>query len=141
MIRPYKGRSINSAKPVYVYRNLADKHNHLGKWSLLQGALVVAHADDLVLIGFGDKPVEFIVRPGGFKRAQAEQAKNVHAFFKGSVLKNWPNFLLRDWVDTGHLRSVQYDFRRADRFFDVGTDTDISQAGMAYLNENGAYYA
>lgn len=139
MIRPFKDRAIDPAKPVYVYRNLADKHNGLGRWSLLQGSHVVAHTDELLMTGFEDKPVEFVVRPGGFERAQAEQRKNVHAFFKGRIL-NWPLGLLRDWVDTGHLRAVQYDHKRGNRFFDVRADTDVTQAEMAYLNENGAFY-
>lgn len=139
MIRPYKDRVINPGKPVYVYRNLADEHNGLGRWSILQGAHVVAHADELAMTGFESRQVEFVVRPGGFKRAQAEQAKNVHAFVKGRVL-GWPTGLLRDWVDTGHLRAVQYDYRRRDRFVDVMTDTDIDRADLAYLNENGAFY-
>ncbi len=142
MIRPYKNREIDPAKPVYVYRNLADKHNGLGKWSILQGSHVVAHAAELVMVGFGDRRVEFIVRPGGFKRAQAEQAKNVHAFFKGQIcpvssIPEWRKLVIEH---VGDFSPVQYDFRRGDRFFNVNSGEDVADADVALLSRDGAFY-
>jgi len=142
-MRPYKDREHDRSKPVMVYRNLADEHNGLGRWSIMQGDLVIGHNDRVVLIGLDDNEgnVEYVVRPAGHERAVREGRKNVHAFFKGEYFYNWPGFLMERWVAEGVLREVSYDHKRGDQFFDVATDTDLHGSGMVYLNEKGAYYA
>ena len=71
----YKGRTIDTAKPVKVYRNL-----HSGRWSLQQGGVVVGHADSLTL-----NFIEFKVSEAGRRRVLKEKRKNVHAFAIGYI--------------------------------------------------------
>jgi hypothetical protein len=74
--KSYKGRRIDRRSPVKFYRNL-----HTGGYSVVQGAVVVAHAPALVLW----KP-EFTVRPAGRRLVRETGSKNVHAYVKGSLL-------------------------------------------------------
>lgn len=131
-IRPFQDRQIDPGKPVYVYRNLADKHNGLGKWSVMQGPHVMGHGDDFHMTGRDGGPVEVVVRPGGHDKAMETGQKNVHAFFKG-------------FIDPGERpaegwRPVQYDFKRGDRFFDPDSGQDVTSASRTWLGPEGAHY-
>jgi hypothetical protein len=61
---------------VRVYRNL-----HRRCYSVLQGGVVVAHAERLMLAD-----CTTVVLPAGARRAQREGRKNVHAFIQGTVV-------------------------------------------------------
>lgn len=75
IITPFKGRTIDTDKPIEVYRNL----NRKGKvYSIRQDGKVVAHTTAIVL-----GSVEFVVNESGKKRAIATQQRNVHAFIRG----------------------------------------------------------
>lgn len=71
----YKGRAINPAVPVKVYRNL-----HNGMLSVQQQGLVVAHVHSINL-----SSATFIVSEAGRQRVIRDKKKNVHAFVCGMV--------------------------------------------------------
>ncbi len=83
MIQPFKGRIINLARPVWVYRNLHARTN-ADRWSLQQGGLVVAHADTFWLEG-----VDYIVRPAAAERAT--KVRTVCAFVRGFLVPAVPH--------------------------------------------------
>lgn len=62
---------------VEVYRNLHDKDGSR-RWSIRQGGLVVAHADEIYLAC-----CDFHVSTAGRLRVRREGRKNVHAFVDG----------------------------------------------------------
>lgn len=74
-MNPYKNRQVSFNEKTWCYRNL-----NRGGYSLVQGDLVVAHADDVTLVN-----ASFVVRESGRQRVLAEGVKNVHAFVVGRV--------------------------------------------------------
>lgn len=76
-IYPFKKRTIDYKKPVYIYRNL---HSKDVRYSIRQDGLVVAHTDCIGIVN-----VEFVVNQKGRERVRKEKRKNVHAFIKGHI--------------------------------------------------------
>ena len=74
-LRPHLGRSVDTALPVKVYRNL---HNRGGRWSIQQRGRVVAHADAIML-----RDVRFVVSEAGAARSRRLGHKVVCAFAVG----------------------------------------------------------
>lgn len=70
---PYKGRILNAAKPVHVYRNL-----HCDQWSIRQNGLIIGHAEKIIL-----RDVTFHVQPAGRTKVRTEGKKVVHAYVRG----------------------------------------------------------
>lgn len=75
LITPYKSRTIDTTKPVKVYKNLTN-----GKWSIKQGRKVVAHADEIFL-----RDPYFEVNEAGRQRVLRERKKYVHAYVCGHL--------------------------------------------------------
>tara|TARA_R110000782_G_scaffold91929_1_gene175255 strand:+ start:4398 stop:4850 length:453 start_codon:yes stop_codon:yes gene_type:complete len=73
IVRPYKQRTINLEKPIKVYRNL-----HQNCYSIMQGSLVVAHAERLCV-----RDVTFKVNEKSRQKIISTKQKNVHAFIQG----------------------------------------------------------
>lgn len=73
MITPYKNRVVDFGKPVKVYRNLTK-----ACWSLKQGGVVVAHADQLLITS-----EKFKVNLKSRDKGLTESKKYVHAFIVG----------------------------------------------------------
>jgi len=71
----YKGRVINKAIPVQIYRNLRN-----GMYSIRQGGLVIGHCTMIMLEG-----AEFRVSQAGRRRVLKTKHKNVHATVCGHV--------------------------------------------------------
>lgn len=72
---PFRNRTVSHTAKTWCYRNL-----HRGGYSMVQDGVVVAHADDVTLLG-----VTFVVREAGRQRVLSEGVKNVHAFVVGKV--------------------------------------------------------
>lgn len=72
---PFKDRLLNPDKPIQVYRNL-----HKGGYSIKQGGLVVAHADELALVD-----CKMHVCEKGRQRVAASGVKCVHAWLIGNL--------------------------------------------------------
>jgi hypothetical protein len=71
----FKGRTIDTEKPIFVYRNL----NKKGKWySIKQNGVVVAHATAICI-----RNVECVISEKGKARAIQNKTRNVHAYLKG----------------------------------------------------------
>ena len=75
-LEPFKGREIDPDTPVRVYRNLGPGL----RYSVQQGGLVAAHADEITLFD-----CRFIVSEAGNARVREEGRKNVHAYVEGYV--------------------------------------------------------
>lgn len=73
--RPFKGRTLDPTRLVYVYRNL-----HNGLWSLMHAAHVVGHAETLLL-----ERVTFTVDRAGAARVAATGKRTVCAYAVGYV--------------------------------------------------------
>jgi len=71
----YKGRALDVGKSVRVYRNL-----HRGGYSVVQGGLVVAHAQDITL-----SDCTMHVCEGARQRVISTRRKVVHAWVCGRV--------------------------------------------------------
>lgn len=76
-ITPYKERSLNPNKEVWVYRCL-NRKGHV--YSVKQDGYVVGHTTDINL-----SFVQFVVNAAGKKKAMETKTRNVHAFIKGRV--------------------------------------------------------
>lgn len=75
---PFRGRVVDRAAPVKVYRNLS---NRGGRWSILQRGVVVAHADAVML-----RDVRFTVSEAGRARSARLGRKVVCAFAVGLLI-------------------------------------------------------
>jgi len=74
-IKSFKGRTIETDKPIDVYRNL----NRKGQiYSIRQSGKVVAHTTAICI-----RQAEFIVNSSGKARAIKTMQRNVHAFIRG----------------------------------------------------------
>ena len=73
MIKEFKNRAVDYSRPVKVYRNLSKKC-----WSLKQGGVVVAHADQVLMTS-----EKFTVNLKSRDRGLSEGKKYVHAFIVG----------------------------------------------------------
>lgn len=81
-IVPFKGRSVDPGRPVWIYRNLRPgKSMNDRAFSVMQDGLVVGHSDYIRV-----KDAKFVVREGGRQRVLREKRKNVHAFVVGTVI-------------------------------------------------------
>lgn len=70
---PYKGRAINPANPVRIYRNLNN-----GKISIKQGAYVVGHTDEVFLT-----EARFLISENLRQKVVEKRVKSVHAYIEG----------------------------------------------------------
>lgn len=73
IIRSYKGRTIDTSKPMRVYMNL-----HKKCYSIKQFGIVVAHADRLCV-----RDVKFVVNERQRQQVLITKQKNVHAYIEG----------------------------------------------------------
>lgn len=71
-IKPYKNRTVNKDKFVFVYRNL-----HNGLLSIKQKN-VIGYTDFILL-----KNIHFIIHQSGYRETIKNNSKTVHAFVKG----------------------------------------------------------
>ncbi len=113
---PFRGRSIGSAKRVFVYRKLSS--NPCWSVKAMDGpykGLVVAHADSFALYG-----CRFWVDEKGRQRVLRERRKNVHAGVIGEVA---PEF---DWVHSGAFldTEVRYNPYYAPCFYTMKDTVD-----------------
>lgn len=103
---PFKGREINPAKPVRIYRNLNN-----GKISIKQGALVVGHTDQAFL-----QDARFLVFENLRQKVAERRVKSVHAYIEGMWMENysvredgtivWYNPYITDAFRTGGRNEV-----------------------------------
>lgn len=78
-IIPFKGRNLDSAQPVLVYRNLNTK-DPTRAFSIKQNGLVVGHTGQCMF-----RDCTFTVSEKGRERVLRTGRKNVHAYMKGYV--------------------------------------------------------
>ena len=97
----FKGRTINTDKPVMVYKNLNN-----GLFSIKQAGLVVAHVESVTL-----SDVIFKVNQAGRNRVLKERQKNVHAFAIGLVES------VNTINNTDGAVAVSYDPYKFDYFY------------------------
>ena len=120
---PYKGRTIELAQEVEVYRNLNN-----GMWSIRDAKTkqILAHATALVL-----HTVTFHVQPAGRDKVRRERRKNVHAYVKGKYIP--PNLTVPAAMEPLFTEAT-YDPYNYDSF--MANDDAIYQAVIARFNEN-----
>ena len=120
---PYKGRTIELAQEVEIYRNLNN-----GMWSIRDAKTkqILAHATAVSL----HEPT-FHVQPAGRDRVRRERRKNVHAYVKGRYIMPYlapPT----EWDD--QYQEATYDPYNNEYF--VVDDAPIFQATFARFTEN-----
>ena len=122
-LHSYKGRTIELAQEVEVYRNL-----HNGMWSIRDSKTkqILAHATAVLL----HSPT-FHVQPSGRDRVRRERRKNVHAYVKGKYIP--PTLQPPTEFDTLY-KETTYDPYNDDYF--MADCEPIFQATFARFNEN-----
>lgn len=126
-VRRFKDRGVNPEKPVQIYRNLNGDRLH--RWSIRQGGLVVAHAEEIEL-----EDVSFHVNRAGWRRMAKSGRRNVHAYAKGWVVRPRRPF----WAGN-YLIRVVYD-RFEGRFKNVNVYGSL-WAGTTVTSGYRAYFA
>ena len=122
-------KPFDPSKPVWVYRNLTRN-----LFSVMQGGLVVAHAERLYL-----KDVRFHIRHYGRRKVIRTGQKNVHAFIIGHLCDVAEIRL----VEQKHLKGendilpyfgVTYNPKRDDCFMNEDRDAEIKTADFVDLD-------
>ena len=118
---PYKGRTIELAQEVEVYRNLNN-----GMWSIRDARTkqILAHATDVLLYD-----PTFHVQPAGRERVRRERRKNVHAYVKGKYVL--PDLTPPEEWEVLYMEA-NYDPYNDDYF--MVDDTPLFQATFARFN-------
>ena len=122
-LHPYKGRTIELAQEVEVYRNLNN-----GMWSIRDSKTkqILAHATAVLL----HSPT-FHVQPAGRDRVRRERRKNVHAYVKGRYI---PPTLTPPTDYDALFKETTYDPYNDDYFMADGLP--LYQATLARFTEN-----
>lgn len=76
---PYRGKQINPAYPVRIYRNLNN-----GRISIKQGTHVVGHTDEAFLTD-----AHFLVYEKTRQRVLEKRVKSVHAYIEGIWMEQY----------------------------------------------------
>lgn len=118
----FKNRTIDSSKPVRVYRNL-----HKDCFSVVQGRLVVAHASQVCL-----RDAEFCVNEKGRQRVILTKRKTVHA---------WVSGYLDERRLPAHNRLVRYNPYKNRGFLvnHSGKDYYLESASHVWLQDNACF--
>jgi hypothetical protein len=116
VIQSYKGRQIDVTQKVSVYFNL-----HLKVWSIKQGSLVVAHAQEITLTNVTTKIYE-----AGRLRVIQERKKNVHSYLVGYVTES----------DIDPERNLYYNPYKVSSFVDAETMAPVHAAQLVRLNSD-----
>lgn len=120
--KPFKGRAINPAKPVRIYRNLNN-----GKISIKQGAHVVGHTDQAFL-----RNARFLVFEILRQKVVEQRVKSVHAYIEGM------------WMETYHLPEdgtiVWYNPYITDAFRTGGRNEACLTASEIVVTSDGKMY-
>lgn len=127
-LEPHKGRSIDLAKPVDVYRNLHKDQ----KWSIRQNGVVVGHCSAIWL-----RDVQFRVQEAGRQRVLETGYKCIHAYVRGVVVPG-------EWQDKNSsgindFRMIVYNPRHHSSFMcPLGsTSRPVTKAGLTLMNFEG----
>lgn len=119
---PYKGRTIELAQEVEVYRNLNN-----GMWSIrdAKSKQILAHSTNVLL-----HDPTFHVQPAGRDRVRRERRKNVHAYVKGKYVP--PTLVPPEEYDI-LFQETTYDPYTHEYF--MADDEPVFQATLARFNE------
>lgn len=116
MIVPFKNRTFDKTKPVFVYRNL---HKKGYSFSVQQNGKVVGHTENIIL-----KDCEFIVNRSGLLAAHLSGQRNVHAKVRGYIcddIMNSFSFDLFYHLESGNffssLNGTRIIINKASRFY------------------------
>lgn len=128
-IIPYKGREVRPGVPVWVYRRTSSQ----GVWySIQQHGQVVGHTQRLLM-----RDCKMIVRKGGWRYSVKMQRKGVHAFIRGYICRNPPDFPV-DGDTIG--RRITYDYNVGPYFYEVLTNDRVEKADYVLLSSKGVSY-
>ena len=128
VVVPYKGRTIDTEKPIELYRNL----NKKGRcFSIRQGNFVVAHTTAICI-----REPEFIIEKAGKAQVLKTGKRNVHAYIRGMYTTSG--------MGTSASRNdlpvqVTYDPFKDKGFYYTwcGKETEIKKALFAIANHEG----
>lgn len=128
MIYYFKDREIDLSKNVEVYRNLNEGPGVW--WSIRQDGLVVAHAQEVCLLG-----PKSIVSRSGWNRFKRTGKRNVHAWMRGFLN-------LSCTADRSTPMTVVYDREKGifDPELSTAVDDDFRaglRAACMHLNQRG----
>ena len=115
MITVREGKSLNTTKPVKVYRNLNN-----GQLSVMQNQIVIGYAEELNL-----KDVTFHVQKAGLEKVRREKVKNVHAYVKGYLSEG----------DVSGFK-IKYNPMKYDSFVDEN-EVPIHSVSKIHINNKG----
>lgn len=134
-MKAFKGRKLDPAKEVWVYRNLNMKG---GPWySVMQDGKVIARTTHLML-----EDARFVVREKGRQRVLIQRRKNVHAFVVGRIGDKWSaqpvlGPFLRGMYDPyvcGHFRVINVG--GVEEWMDRAEHVILDGTGLSVLNHS-----
>lgn len=122
-----KGRTIDAALPVSVYRNLhRNGANGEPVYSVQQNGLVVGHVESISL-----EYATFVVQPAGQRRVRQTGRKVVHAFVRGYLTPE---------IDYSLEGKATYNPYKNSTFVDRSTGEELVSAHRVRISSTGVEY-
>jgi hypothetical protein len=118
----FKGRSFNEGDKVRVYRNL-----HNGGFSIKKGGLVIAHADEVHLVG-----VTTLINEKDRQKVLQTKTKGVHAYVIGRLSLTTFN--------EENAKTMYYNPYKTKTFVDTETMKEVNQANEALCKGKAVLY-
>jgi hypothetical protein len=119
---PFKNRELHEGDKVRVYRNL-----HKGGFSIKKGGLVVAHADEVHLVG-----VTTIINEKDRQEVIRTKTKGVHAYVIGKFT--------HESFNENDARTMYYNPYKVATFVDDVTFQEVSKANEALCKGKTVLY-
>lgn len=114
---PFKGRTLDPALPVRVFRNRTGRGQ---TWSIVQSGLVVAHADM-----FGLRDARMVVHEKSRQRFLRTGKNNAHAYIEGTYDDSYA-------VDDGWSRVTYLPRGEAGKFLRSGGTPILCAVGVSF---------
>jgi hypothetical protein len=120
-LEAYKGRSLDPARPVRVYRNL----NKRGVvYSIAQKGQVVAYATDIKL-----KDCTCFVNQKGVERVRLKKVREVHAWVEGYVTEE----------ESPAKQKMSYNPYKHNHFYNTQDGSPVTEAPFMQFNQEGVH--
>lgn len=129
MIKPFRGRTLDTGQRVQVYRNL---HNGLFSIKDKKSGLVVAHGTHIHL-----NDCSAVISLGGQLKARRTQIRNVHAWIEGSYLGTLDLSAVYNFIP--EPQELYYNPFTTDTFIDKTTGEPPESLERVYFYGEKAY--
>lgn len=138
MLRKFKGRTVEHNQKVACFWNLHEDVFSVEGQTFERGKrrkLILAHGNAIML-----KNVKFTVNERLRQQVLAVKQKNIHAFVKGELQKNFSLAIFKYQDITYGMREAYYNPYKQDCFTDKETGEKLESAEMVILKDKKVYY-